>query len=60
MSRTVRIRRADGTLRLIEYSRSGRVKSDQPACESCQGTGVQSDPPDEDAWCKYPPAEDDD
>jgi hypothetical protein len=43
MSRTVRIRRQDGTMRVVTYSRSGQVKTDQPACERCQGTGVSAD-----------------
>jgi hypothetical protein len=27
-------------MRVVTYSRSGQVKADQPACESCQGSGV--------------------
>lgn len=39
MTRRV-ITRQDGTRRVVEVSRSGRVKADWPACDSCEGTGT--------------------
>lgn len=39
MSR-VRITRQDGTARVVEVSRTGKVKSDMPACPTCNGSGV--------------------
>jgi hypothetical protein len=39
MSR-VRIVRRDGQTKVVTVSRTGKVTSELPACESCQGTGL--------------------